>query len=154
MTNMPAPQEQHQKLAEALAGSWAGEETVHPTPWDPKGGTAMGRCESHVELDGFFVVMNYTQERGGAVSYRGHGIYSWDPNEKCFTMHWFDSMGGASKATGQWSGKTLTFGSQSPMGPVRYVYTFLEPTKMQFRIESSEDGTNWTRFLEATYAKR
>jgi hypothetical protein len=153
---MPTVQDEHKRLAEALTGSWAGEETIHPTPWDPKGGTSKGRSETRADLDGFCVITDYTQERGGGVSYRGHGVYSWDPNEKCFTMHWFDTMGGGleSKAKGHWNGKTLTFESASQMGHARYVYTFVEPTKMLFRIESSQDGRSWAPFLEATYMNR
>ena len=32
-TGMPEPGEQHRAL-QALAGTWAGEETLYPSPWD------------------------------------------------------------------------------------------------------------------------
>jgi hypothetical protein len=36
---MAPPSDHHHKL-KTLAGKWVGEETIHPTPWDPKGGAA------------------------------------------------------------------------------------------------------------------
>jgi hypothetical protein len=39
---MPVPGPPHKRLA-LLAGEWAGEEVLHPSPWDPEGGTALGR---------------------------------------------------------------------------------------------------------------
>ena len=50
--DMPKPSPGHSKLAK-LAGSWVGEETMHPSPWDPKGGTARGRSKSQLGLSGF-----------------------------------------------------------------------------------------------------
>ena len=35
--NMPQPSPGHHKL-EVLAGSWEGEETMHPSQWDPPDG--------------------------------------------------------------------------------------------------------------------
>jgi hypothetical protein len=155
MMTMPTLVDQHRKLA-AMIGSWAGEETIHPTPWDPKGGTTKGRFTARAELDGFTVVSDYVQERDGAVCYRGHGVYGWDPNEQCFTMHWFDTMGGGvgSKASGQWQGTSVTFAQSSPMGHSRYVYTFPADGTCQFRIEMSEDGKSWAPFLVANYRKQ
>ena len=74
---MPKPTKHHEKLA-AMVGDWTGEETMHPSPWDPKGGTATSRTSTRLELDGFFLVTDYVQERGGRVSYRGHGVVGWD----------------------------------------------------------------------------
>ena len=89
---MPKPTEKHAKL-QSLAGTWVGEETMYPSPWDPKGGPALGRTESRLDLDGFYLLSDYTQERGGRTSYKGHGVFGYDPGSGSYTMHWFDSMG-------------------------------------------------------------
>ena len=62
-------------------------------------------------LDGFFLISDYTETRGGRVSYRGHGVYGWDPQDQCYTMHWFDGMGSIPKAwaKGKWEGNVLMF---------------------------------------------
>ena len=146
---------EHKKLA-SLAGKWSGPEKIHPTPWDPKGGAATGRADARVALDGFVVITDYEQERDGKVTYRGHGVFGWDPFESCYVMSWADTMGGAMlhAARGEWVGNTLTFSASNPMGHSRYIYTFQSDTQHAFRIEMSQDGKNWAPFLEATYTRK
>jgi len=152
---MPTVQEQHKKL-HTLAGTWVGEETLNPSPWDPKGGPATARVETRVALDGFFVTTDYVQERGGQVSYRGHGVFGWDPSEKCYTLHWFDSMGSPcpAPARGRLEGKRLTFEMSNPMGRSRYIYDLESEKRYAFSIESSQDGKQWATFLTGKYTKK
>ena len=42
---MPTVTDSHKRL-HRLAGSWLGQETMHPSPWDPKGGAATARVEN------------------------------------------------------------------------------------------------------------
>jgi len=153
--DMPKPQEQHRKL-QALAGSWSGEETIHPSPWDPKGGPAKGRIEARMELGGFFLITDYVEERGGQVGYRGHGVFGYDAAEKCYTMHWFDSMGSPcpAPARGVWEGDRLTFQQRSPMGHARYTYTLEGEGRYSFRIENSQDGERWTPMMDGRYTRQ
>ena len=141
---MPMVQDEYRKLS-ALAGKWTGEEKLFPSPWDPKGGTATGRIESRVDLDGFYLTSDYVQERDGKVSYRGHGVIGWDPTEKRYLMHWFDSMGMActTPASGRWEGNKLSFEQRSPMGYGRYNYTFEKDGTYRFVMENSQDGKQW-----------
>jgi hypothetical protein len=60
----PTPNEQHRRL-ELLAGVWRGTETMHPSQWDPNGGTAEGTNEIRVALNGFALVTDYRQLRDG-----------------------------------------------------------------------------------------
>lgn len=152
---IPTVQEQHRKLT-ALAGTWVGEEKMHPSPWDPKGGTATARVQSRIDLDGFFLITDYVQERGGQVSYRGHGVFGWDPAEKCYTMHWFDSIGSGcpGPARGTWEGNVLKFEQRHPMGQSRYVYTVEQGGRYDFLIEQSQDGKQWSRFIEGRYTRK
>src|SRR5689334_22163707 len=89
---MPKPTDAHKKL-NWLTGNWAGEEKMFPSPWDPKGGMAKARIHNRSAIDGFNVVQDYEQEHGGAVNFRGHGVFSYDANQKCYVLHWWDSMG-------------------------------------------------------------
>ncbi len=152
---MPKPQEEHRKL-QALAGNWVGEETIYPSPWDPKGGTATARVQSRLDLDGFFLITDYVEERGGRASYRGHGVFGWDPEEKCYTMHWFDSTGGVAPAParGRWEGNRLSFEQRTPMGHSRYTYDLDGEGRYALRIENSQDGKQWTPFMEARYTRK
>ena len=47
---MPKPSPGHQRL-QALVGRWEGEETMHPSQWDPAGGVAVGRTSSRLALN-------------------------------------------------------------------------------------------------------
>jgi hypothetical protein len=155
MEGMPKPNENHRKLHK-LAGVWVGEEKMNPSPFGP-GGTAVGRYNSRVDIDGFFVIQDYVQEKDGKTLYRGHGIFGWDEERKTFTWYWIDSMGVVppSPSRGQWAGDTLTF-EHDPLGERRgrYTFRFASDTQLAFKIENSQDGgKSWQLFLEATYKK-
>jgi hypothetical protein len=149
---MPRPTDAHRRL-EQLAGTWIGTETMHPSPWDPKGGTATGRIEARMDLGGFFLIEDYVQERGGQVTYRGHGVFGHDAGSGAYTMHWFDCMGGSGEpARGTWDGDTLTLQSQTPMGHGRYTYR-VAPGEIGFKLEQSRDGREWSTYFDATYRR-
>jgi hypothetical protein len=155
MTGMPQPNEHHTKL-HRLAGTWIGEETLSPSPWGP-GGRTTGRYTGRVDIDGFFVIQDYVQEKQGQITYRGHGIFGWDDRQKSYIWYWIDSMGEVppSPSRGQWQGDTLMF-EHEPMGDRRGRYTFQFPdqSSYRFKIENSQDGgKTWQVFMEATYRK-
>ena len=151
---MPRPTEQHRKL-QALVGDWVGEETLHPTPGSPHGGNATTRIRSRIDLDGFFLVTDHEQKRGGQVTYRGHGVLGWDHRQQRYTMHWFDIMGGdpGAPALGTWDGNKLCFQHQHHMGHSRYTYGFEHDGKYTLKIEFSQDGRDWMPFLDGNYTR-
>jgi hypothetical protein len=154
MMPMPPPTAEHNRL-KALAGSWTAEETLHPSPWDQKGGTATGTATSRMDMDGFWLLTDYTQTRGGQVAYRGHGVFGWDPAANCYLMYWFDSMGSVamSPAKGRLDGNRLVFAQEGPMGHNRYIYDLQGDGRYRFSIEHSSDGKAWTSFMEGTYRR-
>jgi hypothetical protein len=108
-----------------------------------------------MDIDGFFLIQEYVQEREGKVTYRGHGIFSWDTQQQNYTWYWVDSMGfvppGPSR--GEWKGDTLTL-EHVPLGDRRgrYTHRFVGPDTYTFSIENSADGgKTWHPFMEATY---
>ena len=138
-----------------MAGSWTSVETIHPSPWDPVGGTRTGRAETRVAMDGFFVVCDYEQLKDGAAAYRGHGVFGYDVASKRWSMHWFDSMGGvpAQLVWGTWTGDTLTFEMSGPQGHNRYVYRFEKDGVYVFSIQASKDGEAWTTFMDGRFTR-
>ena len=74
-----------------LAGTWTGAETLSPSPWSP-GGTARGRHTFTPALDGTALLHDYTQERDGAVTLSGHGVWLADADGS-LAWFWFDSYG-------------------------------------------------------------
>ena len=151
---MPKPTDAHRRLA-AMEGTWEGDEVLHPSPWGPTKRAAHGRFVARMDMDGFFLVSDYVERQGGDVTYRGHGVYGYEPAKGTYSMHWFDSMGGvpAGVIAGKWEGDTLAFSAQAPFGQVRYVYTFPAKDEMTFAIESSKDGSAWSPFMEGRYRR-
>ena len=155
MREMPKPTEQHRKL-HALAGEWEGAETLAPSPWGP-GGPAMGSMKYRVDLEGFFVVGDYVEEKDGQVVFRGHSVFGWDEKQKNYVWWWLDSMGSipAAPSRGKWEGNTLIFESKSEMGESRYTFQFLGEEKYSMRLANRFPGqSDFTTFMEGTYARK
>ena len=150
----PQPSEHHERL-KALAGKWIGEETIHPLPFAPGGGKATSLMHARMDLDGFFLIADYVQERDGKVSFRGHGVYGYDPRQSKYTLHWFDVMGGdpGPPALGEWKGQTLTLLHQHAMGHSRYTYNITGRDAYTFKLEFSQDGQQWMPFLVGNYKR-
>ena len=153
MNGMPKPGENHARL-QRLAGKWVGEEKTYPSPWGP-GGTAVGRMEARIDVDGFFLIQDQTTEKAGKVSFRGHGVMGWDAAKNDYAWFWVDSMGQipAAPSRGQWDGDRLVFESHHGGQHGRYTYEVVGPEGLRFKLEGSQDGKTWKTFMEATYRR-
>jgi len=151
--DMPRPNEHHRALAR-LAGNWRGDEKMHPSPWDPQGGTATGEIENRVALDGLILVQDYRQVRAGAVTFRGHGVFSWSPGARCYELHWFDSMGMPPNAfRGALENGVLTMTSEGPQGSSRVSFDLREEGEYSFTMDMSLDGRTWRTMMEGRYQR-
>jgi hypothetical protein len=151
---MPVVTDEHRKL-HVLAGSWVGDETMAASPWGP-GGPATGRYTGAVQCDGFFVAQDYVQETGGAVSYRGHGVFGYDLEKRQYAWYWVDSMGAvpAAPAYGTWTDNVLQLVSHSSHGQGRYTYAFEGGDRYRFTLENSFDGgKTWQTFMTGDYRR-
>jgi len=148
---MPAPGPLHDRLR-ALTGHWAGTEQMMPSPWSPEPSTRQGTIRARM-LDGFFVISEYEQtDAAGAVVFRGHGVYSVDPETDECLMYWFDSMGGkGGVARGSFDGNRLAFENTSPFGRHRYSYTFEEGTTVFEMAMASAEGGEWQTLMRGEY---
>lgn len=150
---MPRPTAAHQKL-ERLAGTWAGEETIHPSPYEPQGGTARGRVQNRVAIDGFAVVQEYEQERGGAVTFRAHGVFRYDSREQAYVLHWFDSLGDSPQEfRGTFEDDVLVLICRNSFGLFRGTWDYHQEDRCAFRMDASPDGQQWYPFMEGTYTR-
>jgi hypothetical protein len=151
---MPKPTEAHKKLS-IFDGLWIGQETIPPCPWDPKGGTAVGRCTNRVAVDDFIVIHDYEQERNGAISFRGHGVYTYDTTAKHYVLTWWDSMGVAPNVfKGDFNGNTLSMLCVDGQGHCRTTSEFRKPGEYFFRMEMSQDGQQWMTMMEGVYTRQ
>ena len=150
---MPKPIEVHHKLAK-FAGRWIGKEKLSPSPWDPKGGTAVGRCNNQLAAAGFIVAHEYVQERNGTASFHGHGVFSYDNAGMCYMLHWWDSMGfGINVFSGQFEGNTLKLLCKLPQGSTRGTWEFVDDRHYRFLMEVSPDGQKWMTMIEGDYTR-
>jgi len=150
---IPRPTAAHRRLKK-IAGTWKGTETLSPSPWDPKGGTATSVVENVLSLDGFAVVQEYTQVRDGAVSFRGHGVFAYNAHEECYLMHWFDSMGTPPKVyRGNFEGDVLKLTGTFPGGVSRVDWDLGSEGEYSFRMEISPDGAAWQPLIVGRYTR-
>lgn len=145
---MPKPSAGHLKF-ERLAGQWEGEEKLYPSPWDPVGGAAVGRMKSRVALNGFALIIDYAQERGGATTFTGHGVLTFNPKEELYSLTWFDCLGWPPEIfKGRFEGEVLTVAHGGPGMHARLTYNLSEAGQLFKIMETSQDGLTWTRFFD------
>jgi hypothetical protein len=151
---MPRPGDAHKKLA-ALVGDWTGDETLHPSPWDPAGGAAQAQVTNRWVADGFAVVQEYEQRRNGKVTFRGHGVFWFDPTRDEYVMHWWDSVGGtAGEFRGRFDGDVLALRCPMPQGGhSRTSWVISGDDAHTFLMEVSPDGESWQPAMEGRYRK-
>jgi Protein of unknown function (DUF1579) len=144
---MPKPSAGHLRL-EKIAGRWEGEEKMYPSPWDPKGGSAIGRINSRIALNGFALINDYEQERDGAISFTGHGVFTYDPKLDSYSLIWVDCMGAPPEIfKGSFDGDILHLAHGGPGMHVRLTYDLSEPGQLATSMEMSPDGSTWNRFF-------
>lgn len=152
---MPEVSSEMKRLTELFEGTWRGEERLHPSEWDPKGGTATGVWTVRRGADGFCLLVDYDESRDGRVVYRGHGVHGWDAQDGCFYAYWFDNMGGMPKAASpaRLEGDRYTYEQPSGMGGRnRFTYAWSAGV-FSFRIERSADGKAWAPMHDGTYRR-
>ena len=150
---LPQPGPEHARLGR-FAGTWSGEENLEPSPWGP-GGTAQGRGVYQMVTDGMALVQDYAETRGGAVAFRGHGVFTIDPQSREVLWWWFDSMGFPpdGPARGTWVDETLTLTRNTPRGDSRYVFVW-HGDSYEFSIENRFPGqSDFALFMRALYRR-
>src|SRR5262245_6071353 len=151
MMEMPKPTTAHKQL-EKFAGNWRGDEKMYPSQWDPKGGVSQATMINRVGVDGFALIGDYEQSREGQVCFRGHSVHTVDPKTGDNLLHWFDCMGqGVDVFRGRMDGDRLVLTQQSQMGHMRLSYQVDGPNRLTSKMETSQDGKNWSPLFEGIY---
>ena len=148
------PVEESKRL-QALAGEWIGEEQLAPSRWSA-GGLASARVKARVDLEGYYLVQDYTEEVEGRVSIQVHAVFAWDEEQRQYLLYWFDSYGFAPQApgSGQWQGDSLVLTRSSSRGMARHSYRFEGPDRYRLRLENSFDGgQSWQPVMDGVYRR-
>jgi hypothetical protein len=112
--SMPRPAPEMKELRDFI-GTWSSEEMYEPSPWMPFGGTGAGTNTVRSGPGGFTVLMEQSS-KSAMGSFRGHGVLTWDPNEKAYKFVWADSMTpGVIIETGRKDGESIVFTGQTMM---------------------------------------
>jgi hypothetical protein len=140
--------DQHRSL-HRFAGTWSGTLTFV----DQR--QVVYRTTARVALDGLAVLADDEHEENGRVTFRAHRVLSYHACRQVFTYHFFDSEGATplTCAQGQWHDDGLRLEQQTPFGRVRYRFSFRSDTEIEYQMEVSEDGQQWTRQVGSVYRR-
>jgi hypothetical protein len=151
---MPKPTMEH-KLLQCLVGEWVGAEKIHLSPMGPIEGKAIGRIKNQFALDGFVLFHDYEQERDARSNFHGHGIITWNSGEQCYIMYWFHSSGlPPSFLKGTLINDIMILNTEDTITKVRITWDFQRKGQYTSRIETSQDGEDWSPFVEGIYYRK
>ena len=120
-----------------------------------QGGSATGRTNSRLALDGFALISDYEQVRDGAVTFSGHGVMTYDESEACYVLHWFDCMGSPPEVfKGTFQGDVLVVAHGGPGMHARLTYDLSRENRMATRMEMSPDGKAWNTLFDSDYERK
>jgi hypothetical protein len=151
--DLPKPGPGHSKM-QKLEGHWEGEEAMHASQWDPRGGIATGRSRFSLALNGFALINDYEQERDGVVTFKGHSVMTFDPKKGLYSLCWFDCMGSPPEFfVGCFDDDVLTLSHGGPGMHARITYDLSDPQVMLSKMEMSQDGVRWNTMFEGRYRR-
>jgi hypothetical protein len=139
-------------LLARFAGTFEGEDRIHPGPWNPEGGTGSTRYTNYMALDGLYLIQDTEQRSNGEIVYKGHGVFGWESHNQYFTKHWFDTSGnGYSWGTGTWDGDRIEFNNKV-RPQFRYFYSFVDDG-FRFLLERELHKNEWVPYLQGVYKR-
>ena len=106
-------------------------------------------------LNGYALISDYRQEQEGEITYEGHSVTTYDPEEECYVMYWFDSLGSRTNVfLGHLEGDKLVMVGVGPDDTqMRNTTDYSEEAVITVKSEVSSDGTAWATVLEGRYVK-
>ena len=149
----PLPLPEHHKLA-VFASEWRGEEMVFPSRWT-EGGPAISRVSARIDLNGFYLIQDTRQTRGGHETFATHAVFTYDREDRHYKLFWHDSLGyyAPAPASGGWTDNILTLVRGSLRGNARHVYEVIDDNSYSLKIQFSPDAEGWADVLTGVYRR-
>jgi len=125
-----------------------------PSP-DGKENVAIGRINSRMGIGGFALIHDYERERNGRVTFTGHGVFTFDSEEKLYELTWFDCL--AARPTlfkGPFEGEVLRLTHHAPGIHARLTHDLSVPGYLLVSMEMGDDGVNWTKLFDARLVRQ
>lgn len=136
---MERPGDEMARLAELFVGVWHGDDGL--TPRHARALPSFSTWIVRTSVDGFCLLVDYEEQRGGQVTYRGHGVHGWDTRDGCLYAYWFDSVGvmprHGNRAT--LDGARYSYQDARPGGLTRFTYDWSDGD-LVFTIDRATDG--------------
>lgn len=150
----PKPGPEVKKL-DYFSGNWKSEGEMKPSSFGPGGKfSATGHSEW---MEGGFFLVSHSDENTPMGPGKSVAVLGYDPNEKVYTYHAFNSMGEAEQAKGTLAGDTWTWTNeqkiQGKMMRGRYTIKTLSPTSYTFKFETAPEGGAWSTVMEGKATK-
>jgi hypothetical protein len=149
----PAPE---LKKLDYFTGTWTMDSDFKPGPMGA-GGKNTGTAK-YEWMDGKYFMVSQATHSG----VMGEGVetayYGYDAGKKVYTFDSFSSMGEHNIATATIDGDTWTWLFDVPMGSAtmkgRFVMKVTSPTAYNYKLEFSQDGTNWNLIMDGKATKK
>jgi hypothetical protein len=153
----PAPAAEMQRLTSLLLGTWDVQETYHPAPGMPQGGTGKGYGVFANGPGSLSLIFEYRSQTPSG-PFTGHGIIAWSPEEKRFKEFWVESTAGEGWLfTGTWKGDSLVFtGSQLLSGKkyaLRMTLSGFRDNAFHVLYEMGPDGGTLAPLIEYRFKR-
>jgi hypothetical protein len=153
---MPKPGPEMKELRGFL-GTWTSEETYEKSPTMPEGGTGTGTNTMRQGPGGFSMLMDQ-RSKIGPVSYWGHGVLTYDSNEKAYKMFWVDNMTpGGVVSTGHKEGDNFVYTGEMMMGgkKVKGKDVISDRTPTSYTLTSYiDDGSGEKKTMTGKFTKQ
>jgi len=152
----PKPAPEMKELRELL-GTWSIEEAWEPSPLAPTSGTGTGTLTARLGPGGFTVIID-TQDKTTMGTSRGHGMFTWEPTEKAYSLVFVDSdTPGFQILTGHKEGDNLVFTAEPVLNgkkvKVKDVISDRTPTSYTFTIYM-DDGSGEKKSMSMKFNKQ
>ncbi|HZQ22416.1 MAG TPA: DUF1579 family protein [Terriglobales bacterium] len=152
---MPSPAPELKSL-DYFVGTWKMDADMKPGPYGPGGKMTM--TEHNEWMPGNFFVVSHSEAKSSTFSGTGLAVMGYDPDEKVYTYHEFNSMGEATASKGTHNGNTWSWTSDQKMGDkviqTRFTIKELSPGAYNFKYEMSPDGSQWMTVMDGKAAKQ
>jgi hypothetical protein len=149
----PAPE---LKKLDYFAGTWTMDGDVKPGAMGA-GGKSTGTSK-YEWMDGKYFMMSQSTHKGVMGEGTETSYYGYDASKKIYTYDSFSSMGEHNIATATLDGDTWTWLFDANMGSMtmkgRFVMKMVSPTSYTYKLEFSQDGSNWNLIMDGKASKK
>lgn len=149
--NVPGPQ---QKKLGVFLGRWHTTGEVAATASTPA--AKVDSIDTYEWYPGEFFLVHHADAKVGSDTIKSLEIIGYDPERQCYLASFFDSTGGSGVEEIRLNGDTWTWRGSNVMGAKEHRCIAVVSDNgetVRARHEKSEDGSDWTLWVDVTLAR-